>query len=84
MADKGGRRAKPGGSKSFQITLSAYAFAYLGYLARTTNIGDGSENGVAAFLLGRELERMRLSGDYLKDIAAPPSLDPGDDPATEA
>jgi hypothetical protein len=68
MADKGGRRQKTGGSKSFQITLSAFAYAYLGYLARTTNMGDGSENGVAAFILGRELERMRLSGDYLKDI----------------
>jgi hypothetical protein len=82
MVDKGGRRKKTGGSKSFQITVSAFAFAYLGYLARTTNMGDGSENGVAASILGRELERMRLSGDYLKDIP-PPDLSGDDDIAQE-
>jgi hypothetical protein len=67
MADKGGRTPGIGGTHSFQITISKAAFAYLGYLAQTTNMG-GSENGVAAFILSRELERMRLSGDYRKDI----------------
>ena len=76
MAERTGRRSKPGGSKSFQITLSSFAYAYLGYLARTTNMGDGSENGVAAFILGRELERMRLSGDYLTEVfSAEPDVD---------
>ena len=67
MAGKAGRNPSPGGTHSFQITLSKAAFAYLGYLAQTTNMG-GSENGVAAFILSRELERMRLSGDYRKDM----------------
>jgi hypothetical protein len=65
------------------VTVSAYAYAYLGYLARSTNIGDGSENGVAAFLLERELERMRLSGDYLKDIP-PPDLRADDEEGPDA
>jgi len=83
MAEKTGRRSKPGGSKSFQITLSSFAYAYLGYLARTTNMGGGSENGVAAFILGRELERMRLSGDYLKEVF-PPEPDVDGSPRGEA
>lgn len=65
--------------------MSAFAYAYLGYLARTTNMGDGSENGVAAFILGRELERMRLSGDYLKEILPPePEPDVDGSPQGEA
>jgi hypothetical protein len=84
MAEKAtGRRPKPGGSHSFQITLSKFAYAYLGYLAKTTNMGDGSENGVAAFLLGRELERMRLSGDYLKDMPPPDGPAPQDSTTEE-
>lgn len=67
MPVKAGRPASSGGTHSFQITISKASFAYLGYLARETNMG-GSENGVAAFVLSRELERMRLSGDYRKDI----------------
>ena len=67
MAAKAGRPPSSGGTQSFQITISKAAFAYLGYLAQSTNMG-GSENGVAAFILSRELERMRLSGDYRKDM----------------
>jgi hypothetical protein len=67
MADKAGRPPSTGGTHSFQITISKAAYAYLGYLAQTTNMG-GSENGVAAFLLSRELERIRISGDYRTEI----------------
>jgi hypothetical protein len=75
MADKGGRPTSSGGTHSFQITISKAAFRYLGYLAKETNMG-GSENGVAAFVLSRELERMRLSGDYRKDIPVAEEEDP--------
>jgi hypothetical protein len=49
------------------VTISKPAFAYLGYLAKMTTMG-GSANAVAAFLLTREIERLRLSGDYAKEI----------------
>jgi hypothetical protein len=83
MAERTGRRSKPGGSKSFQITLSSFAYAYLGYLARTTNMGDGSENGCRRIYPWQGTERMRLSGDYLKEVF-PPEPDVDGSPRGEA
>lgn len=76
MSKPPGRQPSVSGSEAFQITLSRPAFAYLSLLARVSTLGS-SPNTVAAAILTRELERMRLSGDYPKDI---PVLDDGDVP----
>lgn len=77
MPSKAGRPPSAGGTHSFQITISKSAFAYLGYLARTTNMG-GSANGVAAFIVSQELERMRISGNYQKEIPVAEEEDEGE------
>lgn len=74
MAKSAGRSQSVTGSESFQVTLSKPAFAYLTLLAQVSTLG-ASANAVAAAILTREIERMRLSGDYPKDIPAPVSDD---------
>lgn len=55
------------GSQSFQVTLSRSAYAYLGYLCSASTLG-GTVNTIAANILSTQIEKMRLSGDYSKEI----------------
>ena len=64
---KQGRPRSAENTESFQVTLGKPAYDYLCNLCLVTNMG-GTPNAVAAFIVSKALEEMRLSGSYPKEI----------------
>jgi hypothetical protein len=58
-----GRPPKRQDTETFEVTVPVSIYEILGLLATHTTYG-ATENAVAAYILGKEIERMQRAGDF--------------------